>query len=72
MVENISITIDIVSKLRKIYEGKTFSDSLVVITELFQNSQRANAKNVNIELGDGKLTFVDDGCGCKKPVDILT
>lgn len=71
-MENVCITIDIVSKLRKIYEGKTFSDNLVVITELFQNSQRANAKNVNIELGDGKLTFVDDGCGCKKPVDILT
>lgn len=67
MSNNISITIDIISKLKKIYEGKTFSDSLVVITELLQNSQRAGAKKVNIELGEGKLVFKDDGCGCKDP-----
>lgn len=68
----VNITIDIVSKLRKINEGKTFSDDLVVITELFQNSQRANAKNVYIEVGEGKLAFKDDGCGCKEITDILT
>ncbi|MCK9471687.1 MAG: hypothetical protein M0Q88_08045 [Bacilli bacterium] len=68
----VDITIDIKSKLRKIWEGKTFSDNLVLITELFQNSQRANAKNVFIELKNGSLTFKDDGCGCKSSSDVLT
>lgn len=71
-MENISISIDIIGKLKKIYEGKTFSDNLVVITELFQNSQRANAKEIFVKVKDGKLTFKDDGCGCKKPSDIYT
>lgn len=71
-MKNMSITIDILSKLRKIYDGKVFSDRLVVITELFQNCQRAGAKNVYIQLDNGMLTFKDDGCGCKTPTDILT
>lgn len=69
---NISITVDILGKIKKIKEGKTFSDSLVIITELFQNAQRAGAKNVYVDLADGRMTFTDDGCGCKKPEDVFT
>lgn len=68
---SVDITIDVVSKLKKIYEGKTFSDSLVIITELFQNSQRAKAKDVDIYLNENSLTFKDNGCGCKKVGNIL-
>lgn len=72
MFDKVSITIDVVSKLKKIYEGKTFSDSLVVITELFQNSQRAKAENVHVCVGENRISFKDDGCGCKDPKDIFT
>ncbi len=68
---NIAITIDVIAKLKKIYEGKTFSDRLVLITELFQNSQRARAKKVDIDIGNGSMSFKDDGLGSKTPGDIL-
>lgn len=61
-----------IGKLRKIYEGKSFSDPLVIITELFQNSYRAEAKNVEIILEKDIITFKDDGCGCDNPENILT
>ena len=62
---------NIIKKLKKIYEGKSFSDRIVVITELFQNSYRAESKNIRIKLIDDILIFEDDGCGCKKPDSIL-
>lgn len=68
----IDIKSDVIGKLRKIYEGKSFSDRIVVITELFQNSYRAGAKNIIITLDSDELIFKDDGCGCQDPKNILT
>lgn len=66
------ITSNVIGKLEKIRGGSSFSDSLVVITEIIQNSQRAKAKNLHISLEGDTLTFEDDGVGCKKPENILT
>lgn len=66
------ITSNVIGKLKKIKDGISFSDNLVVVTEIIQNSQRAKAKNVHISLKGDTLTFKDDGCGCKKPENILT
>ena len=66
------ITSNVMGKLEKIRNGSSFSDPLVVITEVMQNSQRAKAKELRIYLEDSILTFRDNGCGCRKPENILT
>lgn len=72
MLETMEIRSNTIEKLKKIYEGKSFSDRIVVITELFQNSYRAKAKNIRINLMENILTFKDNGCGCNDPGNILT
>lgn len=72
MLETMEIRSNTIGKLKKIHEGKSFSDRIVIITELFQNSYRAEAKNIEIELTDDTLTFKDDGSGCDDPSNILT
>lgn len=72
MLETMTIKSNTMGKLRKIHEGKSFSDRIVIITELFQNSYRAEAKNVSIKLIDDLLLFSDDGYGCDNPENILT
>jgi predicted house-cleaning noncanonical NTP pyrophosphatase (MazG superfamily) len=59
-------------KLRKIYQGKSFSDRLVVITEMYQNAQRAEAKEVHITIEGDTLSFADNGCGCDNPELVFT
>ncbi len=61
-----------IGKLRKIYDGRSFSDRIVIISEMFQNAQRAKATRVDITLGDGTLVFADNGCGCDDPQKTLT
>lgn len=63
---------NIIGKLKKIYNGSSFSDSIVVITEMFQNAQRAEATRVDITLEGDTLIFADNGCGCDDPQNILT
>lgn len=60
------------NKLQKIMNGESFSDELTFIGECLQNCQRSNAKNVYIDIVDDKMSFVDDGCGCKNPEVVLT
>lgn len=72
MLGTMEIKSNTIGKLKKIHEGKSFSDRMVIISELFQNSYRAEAKKIEIELIDNLLIFKDDGCGCKKPENILT
>lgn len=72
MLETMEIRSNTIGKLKKIYEGKSFSDRIVIITELFQNSYRAGAENIEIELVENILTFKDDGPGCDDPSNILT
>lgn len=67
-----NITSNVMGKLEKIKNGSSFSDPLVVITEIMQNSQRAKAKELKIYLEGDTLIFEDNGCGCKKPENILT
>ena len=59
-------------KLNKIIKGSVFSNEFIFIKEFFQNSQRAKATSVNIEVDECFITFKDNGVGCKKPSDILT
>lgn len=53
-------------------DGVIFDSPTTFITEFFQNSQRANAKNIFITLDGCSLTIKDDGCGLKNPKHLLT
>lgn len=59
-------------KLQKIMEGKVFDSSYTFLTELFQNSFRAKAKNVYIYVLENKFIMQDDGVGMKNPKSLLT
>jgi hypothetical protein len=61
-----------IGKLRKIYDGRSFSDRIVIISEMFQNAQRAKATRVDITIGNGEIVFADNGCGCDDPQKTLT
>ncbi len=61
-----------IGKLKKIYNGRSFSDSIVVITEMYQNAKRAEATRVDITLSEDTLTFADNGCGCDDPQNTMT
>lgn len=66
------ITSDVKGKLQKIRNGTVFDSPLIFISELFQNSLRAKAKNVNITVKNGQFIFYDDGVGSRTPKPILT
>lgn len=53
-------------------DGVIFDSPTTFITEFFQNSQRANAKNIFITLSENLLIIEDDGCGLKNPKHLLT
>lgn len=59
-------------KLKKLLNGSIFSSKTTFITEFFQNSQRANAKNINITQKDNTFIFEDDGIGLKNPQGLMT
>lgn len=59
-------------KLKKMIDGTVFSSEFIFVRELFQNSQRAKAKNVIIKTKDDKIIFEDDGKGCKNPSCLFT
>lgn len=59
-------------KIKKLLNGSIFSSNTTFITELFQNSQRALAKNVRITQGIKEFTFEDDGVGLKNPEGLMT
>lgn len=56
----------------KMLNGQVFNSSLTFITELIQNSQRALAKEIRIDICGDTLTFEDNGCGLSKPEHLLT
>jgi len=71
--KTVEITSNVKGKLQKMINGNVFGSPLTFITEFFQNSYRARAKNVNIDLTNpGVLIFSDDGVGCKNIKSILT
>lgn len=72
MSNYVAITSDTKGKLKKIVEGVVYSDPLVFVTELFQNSYRAKAKIISIEHYNDTLIFSDDGSGLRKPSNLLT
>lgn len=72
MVNKIAFQSNTKGKLEKIMNGSVFTDTFTVVTEMFQNAYRAQAKNIEILLSDDVLTFKDDGTGCKKPENIIT
>lgn len=59
-------------KLKKMINGTVFSTEFIFVRELFQNSQRAKAKNVTIETNFDSIVFTDDGKGCKNPMSLFT
>jgi hypothetical protein len=59
-------------KLRKIYEGKSFDDKLVIVDEIMQNSKRADSNNLRVTIENDTITFLDDGCGCDDPANVFT
>ena len=66
-MQTIEIRSNIAGRLRKIREGVVYQNITSVIGELAQNSQRAKANTVTIELHDDYLMFADDGVGCDDP-----
>lgn len=66
-MQTIEIRSNIAGRLRKIREGVVYQNITSVIGELAQNSQRAKANKVIIELHDDYLLFADDGVGCDEP-----
>jgi hypothetical protein len=71
-METMQITSDVRQKLNKIRSGDVFDSPLVFVTEMLQNSYRAGAKTVNINIGNNTFVIVDDGCGCRNPKPVLT
>ena len=59
-------------KIKKLLNGSIFTSNVTFITELFQNSQRALAKNVRITQDKNIFTFEDDGVGLKNPEGLMT
>ncbi|AMN31348.1 ATP-binding protein [Clostridium perfringens] len=62
---------DTKGKIKKIIKGNVF-DKKTFISELFQNSIRANSKEIHINLYDNLFSFEDNGVGLKKADDLLT
>lgn len=73
-MKNLEIVSDTLGKLTKIKEGSVFTDSTAFVLELLQNSLRAKALNVyiNIDYNNYIVTFEDDGVGCKNPKNVFT
>lgn len=71
-MEQIAITSNVCGKIAKIMGGNVFDNPLVFVTELMQNSYRARAKAVTIDVVGNTVVFTDDGCGCRTPESILT
>ena len=69
-----SIKSDTKGKLEKMINGVVFSDPYVFVTEFFQNSYRAKATEVKVDIDFelGKITFSDNGKGLRRPTDLLT
>lgn len=69
-----SIKSDTKGKLEKMINGVVFSDPYVFVTEFFQNSYRAKATEVKVDIDFelGKITFLDNGKGLRRPTDLLT
>lgn len=61
-----------IGKLEKIRKGTVFTESFTFAKEFIQNCQRSKAKNLSITIDDEKISFIDDGCGCKDPSNLLT
>lgn len=59
-------------KIKKLLNGSIFASNTTFITELFQNSQRALAKNVKITQKEDTFIFEDDGIGLKNPEGLMT
>lgn len=59
-------------KLKKLLDGSIFQSNTTFITELFQNAQRARAKNVEIRTSGNTFVFSDDGVGLKNPQGLMT
>lgn len=72
MSVKMKITSDTKKKLQKIQSGDVFDSPLVFVTEFLQNSYRAKAKMVTITTDGDEVTFIDNGCGCRSPKNILT
>lgn len=70
--QTMQITSDVTQKLQKIRSGNVFASPTVCVTELLQNSYRAHAKRVDINLTGNTITFADDGRGCRSPKPLLT
>ena len=68
-----TIKSDTQGKLNKMIKGVVFSDPLVFITEFFQNSYRAKASEVSIEVSqeNGYIEFKDNGTGLDKIESLL-
>lgn len=59
-------------KVKKIISGTVFSNEFTFVKEFLQNTQRAKAKDVFVNIEPGIITFEDNGVGCKNPENIFT
>jgi hypothetical protein len=60
------VNINVIGEMRKLRET-AYADRLAWIDELIQNTQRAGAKNVWIQVFPDKFIIADDGIGCTDP-----
>ncbi|OPL12658.1 MAG: hypothetical protein AVO34_06895 [Firmicutes bacterium ML8_F2] len=68
----ISLTSNVANRIKKIREGVVYQEWLCFVSELFQNAQRAKAKNIDIEVDEGYFAIYDDGKGCVSPKHVFT
>jgi hypothetical protein len=60
------IKVNVINEMKKL-RSTAYADRLSWVDELLQNTQRANAKRVDIEVTSDSFKMVDDGRGCDSP-----
>ena len=66
-MSTIEVRGNIMGDIMKIRKGVIFQDVKTVVDELVQNSQRAEASKIEVQLLHDRLTLRDDGVGCEDP-----
>lgn len=64
---HVEIRSNILGDIAKIRKGVVFKEYATVVDELLQNCQRADARNVSVELAGDVMIVEDDGIGCRDP-----
>lgn len=61
----LQIKVNVINELKKIRKGVTYSSITTVLDEIIQNSQRAKATELEINVEELRISIKDNGIGCK-------